>query len=207
MQYKSDKEIKEYFRLLKQGNVEYREKIILNYMKLVPYIVVNRFNDKYDDDYIEEGYIGLIRAVDTYDCDKNIKFITYASRCIKNQILMYIRKLSKHNKVQSIYDARVTSEDGNDITIEDSLFDDSYDILNDYLIKEKKIEVQRLLSVLDKKELMIVKLYYGFDGIMLTQKEISTLLGISQSYLSRLIRKIEAKLLVNYKSKTLTKHK
>lgn len=207
MQYKSDEEIKEYFRLLKQGNVEYREKIILNYMKLVPYIVVNRFNDKYDDDYIEEGYIGLIRAVDTYDCDKNIKFITYASRCIKNQILMYIRKLSKHDKVQSIYDARVTSEDGNDITIEDSLFDDSYDILNDYLIKERKIEVQRLLSVLDKKELMIVKLYYGFDGIMLTQKEISTLLGISQSYLSRLIRKIEAKLLVIYKSKTLTKHK
>lgn len=84
MQYKSDEEIKEYFRLLKQGNVEYREKIILNYMKLVPYIIINKLNLQYDDDYVVEGQIGLIKAVDSFDNKKTVKFSTYASTCIRN---------------------------------------------------------------------------------------------------------------------------
>lgn len=151
MQYKSDDEIKEYFELLKQGKLEYREKIILNYMKLVPYIIINKLNLQYDDDYVVEGQIGLIKAVDSFDNKKPVKFSTYASTCIRNQILMYLRKTKRHDNICSIYENIATDEVGNGLTIEETLYDSEYDILEDYLSNETKEEISRLLSFLTEK--------------------------------------------------------
>lgn len=120
---------------------------------------------------------------------------------------MYLRKIKRHDNICSIYENIATDEVGNGLTIEETLYDSEYDILEDYLSNETKEEISHLLSFLTEKELMIIQLYYGIGGNYKTQKEIALLLGISQSYLSRMIKNIRAKLLIKYKSKTLTKHK
>lgn len=211
MQYKTEEEIKEYFKLLRNGNLEYREKIIMNYMDLVSYIVTKKLNLKNAEDYIEEGYIGLIKAVDSFDYKKGIRFTTYASRCIYNEIFMYIRKIKKSKNTRSINEIIHINEDGKNITIEDTLYDEEYDVLNDYFTKQISIEneekINQIFSMLNDRELKIIKLYYGFDGSPKNQSEIAVVLGISQSYISRLIKEIEEKIKLVYQIKSLTKNK
>lgn len=211
MQYKTDEEIKGYFKLLRNGNLEYREKIIINYMDLVPYIVIRKLNLEYDDDYIEEGYIGLIKAVDTFDCEKNIKFISYASICIQNQIKMFLRKINRHKNICSLDETIIEYDNGETITIEDTLYDEDYDILNEYLLletnNETKKTIEQIFTMLNSKELKVIKLYYGFCGNPKSQTEIALILGMSQSYVSRLIKDIEEKIRLVYQIKSLTKHK
>lgn len=211
MQYISDEEIKEYFRLLRKGNLEYREKIIINYMDLVPYIVVKKLKLERDDDYIEEGYVGLIKAVDTYNYEKNIKFTTYAAVCIQNQIKMFLRKTNKHKNICSINEIVGESEDGKIVTLEDTLYDEDYDILNDYFSKQTRKEntekINQIFLMLNIKELKAIKLYYGFDGEPKEQQEIASILGVSQSYVSRLIRNVPDKVKMVYQIKSLTKQK
>lgn len=211
MRYKTEEEIKEYFKLLRNGNLEYREKIILNYMDLVPYIVVKKLKLEYDDDYIEEGYVGLIKAVDTFDYKKNIKFVTYASVCIQNQIKVFLRKINKHKNICSINEIIIKNNNGDSTTIEDILYDEEYDILNDYFsketIEENKEKINQIFLMLNIKELEAIKLYYGFYGNPKEQKEIAKILGVSQSYVSRLIRNVPEKVKLVYQMKTLTKYK
>lgn len=211
MQYKTEEEIKEYFKLLRNGNLEYREKIIMNYMDLVSYIVTKKLNLKNAEDYIEEGYIGLIKAVDSFDYKKGIKFTAYASRCIYNEIFMYIRKIKKLKNTCSINEIIHINEDGKNITIEDTLYDTEYDVLNDYFTKQISIEneekINQIFSMLNDRELKIIKLYYGFNGSPKKQSEIALILGISQPYISRFIKEIEEKIKLIYQIKSLTKHK
>ena len=204
MQYKNNDEIREYFKLLRKGHTEYREKIIVNYLDLV-YSIINEM--KLNDDFFSDGCIGLIKAVDSYDTNKDVKFITYATKCIRNYIITELRNNSENVKTFSLNDAINVNNDGDSTTIEDTLYDEEYDVLNNYLLKEEYDELRLILSNLNEKELTIINLYYGFNCERLTQKEIALIFNTSSANISRLIKKIEAKLRIQYKNKILTKHK
>ena len=150
------------------------------------------------EDLISIGTIGLIKAINTFRADKNIKLATYASRCIENEILMYIRKYSGIRQELSIEEPLNVDWDGNELLLSDILGSDE-DTVSESLEKDedKKIIAQALRH-LDERERLIIRLRFGlhedggFDnnGKELTQKEVADLLGISQSYISRLEKKI-----------------
>ena len=118
-----------------------------------------------------------------------------------------MRNNSENVKTFSLNDAINVNNDGDSTTIEDTLYDEEYDVLNNYLLKEEYDELRLILSNLNEKELTIINLYYGFNCERLTQKEIAIIFNTSSANISRLIKKIEAKLRIQYKNKILTKHK
>ena len=170
--------------------------LIEHNLRLVVYIA-KRFENTgiYIEDLISIGTIGLIKAINTFCLDKNIKLATYASRCIENEILMYIRKNSGHAGDISIDEPLNVDWDGNELLLSDVLGNDedtvSYDI-------EKQDEIKMIhdaISSLDPRERQIIELRYGMNGHdEMTQKEVADFLGISQSYISRLEKKIIAQL-------------
>ncbi len=170
--------------------------LIEHNLRLVVYIA-KRFENTgiYIEDLISIGTIGLIKAINTFCSDKNIKLATYASRCIENEILMYIRKNSGHAGDISIDEPLNVDWDGNELLLSDVLGNDedtvSYDI-------EKQDEIKMIhdaISSLDPRERQIIELRYGMNGHNeMTQKEVADFLGISQSYISRLEKKIIAQL-------------
>ena len=146
------------------------------------------------EDLISIGTIGLIKAINTFRADRNIKLATYASRCIENEILMYIRKISGKREV-SIDEPLSVDWDGNELLLSDILSDDSDDILKGLETAEDRKAIHEALSRLDERERLIITLRYGLNGGQeLTQKEVADTLGISQSYISRLEKKILARL-------------
>lgn len=143
------------------------------------------------EDLISIGTIGLVKAINTYKSDKNIKLATYASRCIENEILMYIRKSSNRHVEISIDEPLNTDWDGNELLLSDVLGTDEDVIYKDIEQEEDKKIIAEALSKLSKREQIIINLRYGFwGGKELTQKEVADKLGISQSYISRLEKKI-----------------
>lgn len=181
---------------LEQGDSQARNKLIEHNLRLVAYIA-RRFENTgiHMEDLISIGTIGLIKAVGTYQPAKSIKLATYASRCIENEILMYLRKISNQKSEVSFDEPLNTDWDGNELLLSDILGTDE-----DLVVQPLEADVDRqmlhqALERLEEREKHIITLRFGLDGRReCTQKEVADLLGISQSYISRLEKRIIARL-------------
>ena len=178
-----------------KGDMEARNCLIEHNLRLVVYIA-KRFesNPIFMEDLISIGTLGLIKAIQTFDMNKNIKLVTYASRCIENEILMYLRKKNKQ-KVEVSFDEPLNIDyDGNELLLSDIL-GTSQDIVKEEFQKdEDKKAVQYAIEQLEPREKEIMRMRYGIQGEEFTQKDIADKLGISQSYISRLEKRIILKL-------------
>ena len=149
------------------------------------------------EDLISIGTIGLIKSIHTFNPNKNIKLATYASRCIENEILMYLRKNNKTKLEVSIDEPLNVDWDGNELLLSDILGTDEDAIYKDLEDEEEHKLLIKAINGLTKRERLIVQMRYGImtqDGQEKTQKEVADLLGISQSYISRLEKKIMQRL-------------
>ncbi len=180
------------FELMKTNHEKARELLIIHNLRLVVYIA-KRFESTGIgiEDLISIGTIGLIKAVNTFSVEKNIKLATYASRCIENEILMFLRKSNQYKFEISIDEPLNVDWDGNELLLSDILGTESDTVnVNIESEVEKKI-LLRLVSELDPRERLIMKMRFGLDnGKERTQKEVADEIGISQSYISRLEKKI-----------------
>ncbi|MBQ8849412.1 MAG: RNA polymerase sporulation sigma factor SigE [Clostridia bacterium] len=175
---------------------EARQLLIEHNLRLVVYIA-KRFENTGAgiEDLVSIGSIGLIKAINTFRADKNIKLATYASRCIENEILMYLRKHSGTKAEVSIDEPLNTDWDGNELLLSDILGNDEETVASQLEQMEERDRIRRAVSELEEREREIIELRYGMGGKReLTQKEVADRLGISQSYISRLEKKIIAKL-------------
>ena len=146
------------------------------------------------EDLISIGTLGLIKAVNTFRSDKNIKLATYASRCIENEILMYFRKVSGKQEV-SLDEPLNTDWDGGELLLSDVLGSDEVPIGQEIEDAEERLSLRRAVARLESRERLIIELRFGLNGRReMTQTEVAELLGISQSYISRLEKKILRKL-------------
>lgn len=177
--------------------------LIEHNLRLVVYIAKKFENTGVGlEDLISIGTIGLIKAINTFKTDKNIKLATYASRCIENEILMYIRKCAPHKNDVSIDEPLNVDWDGNELLLSDVLGDDADSVSRNMEKGEDEKTVREAVESLSQKERYIIELRYGLNGHKeLTQKEVADLMGISQSYISRLEKKIIKKLRENIKGK------
>ena len=179
--------------LMQLGNDENAKmKLIEHNLRLVVYIAKKFENTGTGlEDLISIGTIGLIKAINTFKTDKNIKLATYASRCIENEILMYIRKSGNIRCEISIDEPLTIDWDGNELLLSDILGNEEDEISYDLEKKEEREAVHRAVASLNERERLIIELRYGLHGEKeMTQKEVADLLGISQSYISRLEKKI-----------------
>lgn len=188
----SAEEEAEIFRRIKQGDYTGRDKLITHNLRLVVYIARKFENSGVGiEDLISIGTIGLIKAVNTFCPSRNIKLATYSSRCIENEILMYLRKNAPLRNEMSIDEPLNVDWDGNELLLSDILGSDP-DIVNRNIEQEteKKLLLE-CISQLTERERFIMHLRFGINGNREhTQKEVADLLGISQSYISRLEKKI-----------------
>ena len=175
-----------------------RAALIEHNLRLVVYIAKKFDNTSVGvEDLISIGTIGLIKAINTFKPDKNIKLATYASRCIENEILMYLRRNNKTRMEVSIDEPLNVDWDGNELLLSDILGTDEDVIYHDIEDEIEKSLLNNAISRLNPRERKIVELRYGLtneDGEEMTQKEVADLLGISQSYISRLEKKIMKRL-------------
>ena len=183
---------------VKDGSKEAKNKLIEHNLRLVVFLAKKYENTGVDlEDLVSIGTIGLIKGVETYNLDKNIKLATYASRCIDNEILMYLRKNKKRRGEISFEDSLSYDAEGNELRLEDILGTDDDIVTRDL---ERETEKKLLYDEIDKlsdrdKEIMIMR--YGlYNHKELTQKEVAQKLGISQSYISRIEKKVISKLQV-----------
>lgn len=180
------------FELLKTDEKKARELLIVHNLRLVVYIAKKFESTGVGiEDLISIGTIGLIKAVKTFCPEKNIKLATYASRCIENEILMFLRKTTPHRNEISIDEPLNVDWDGNELLLSDILGTDD-DTVNKGI--ESEVEKQLLLKEIDKldaREKQIMQMRFGLTtGKELTQKQVADVLGISQSYISRLEKRI-----------------
>ncbi len=179
----------ECFSLMKKGSEAAREELILHNLRLVSHIVRKYYSSvKNQDDLISIGSIGLIKAVDSFDEKNGVRFATYASKCIQNEILMYFRSRKKLNNEVSINDTIDVDRDGNPLTYIDviSVEDNTDEELDRKILSGKAIQLVN--TILTEREREIIALRYGLFGVKkpLTQREVALKLGISRSYVSRL---------------------
>ena len=192
----SAKEESEIMAKISEGDEKAREPLIVHNLRLVVYIAKKFESSGCNvEDLISIGTIGLIKGVNTFSPDRNIKLATYASRCIENEILMFLRKTTQLKNEVSIEEPLNTDWDGNELLLCDVLGSDS-DAVNKNI--EQEVECSLLLeavSRLSSREAMIMELRFGLNGKKEhTQKQVADMMGISQSYISRLEKKIIAKL-------------
>lgn len=192
----SAKEESEIMAKISEGDENAREPLIVHNLRLVVYIAKKFESSGCNvEDLISIGTIGLIKGVNTFSPDRNIKLATYASRCIENEILMFLRKTTQLKNEVSIEEPLNTDWDGNELLLCDVLGSDS-DAVNKNI--EQEVECSLLLeavSRLNSREAMIMELRFGLNGKKEhTQKQVADMMGISQSYISRLEKKIIAKL-------------
>ncbi len=185
-------------RLGTEREKEARSLLIEHNLRLVVYIAKKFDNTCVGvEDLISIGTIGLIKAINTFNPEKNIKLATYASRCIENEILMYLRRNNKTRMEVSIDEPLNVDWDGNELLLSDILGTDEDVIYRDIEDETEKSLLKYAISRLSPREQKIVELRYGLknvDGNEMTQKEVADLLGISQSYISRLEKKIMKRL-------------
>ena len=182
----------EVFRRIEEGDDSARELLITHNLRLVVYIARKFENSGVGiEDLISIGTIGLIKAVNTFCPSRNIKLATYSSRCIENEILMYLRKNSQMRNEMSIDEPLNVDWDGNELLLSDILGSDP-DIVNRGVEQEAERDLLlTCISHLSEREQLIMNLRFGIGGNQEhTQKEVADLLGISQSYISRLEKKI-----------------
>ena len=172
--------------------------LIEHNLRLVVYIAKKFDNTGVGvEDLISIGTIGLIKAINTFNSGKNIKLATYASRCIENEILMYLRRNSKTKMEVSIDEPLNVDWDGNELLLSDILGTDEDIIYRDLENEVERKLLRKALGKLSRRERMIIELRFGLNhpsGQEMTQKEVADLLGISQSYISRLEKKIIGRL-------------
>ena len=190
-----EEEIK-YVELSMKNDQKAKNKLIEHNLRLVVFLAKKYDNTATDlEDLVSIGTIGLIKAVNTYRLDKNIKLATYASRCIDNEILMYLRKTKRKKGEISFEDSLSYDADGNELHLEDVLGTDKDIVtkgLDDELDKNIMLEEIAKLSPRDRE---IIELRYGLNNKNeMTQKDVASLLGISQSYISRIEKKVIKKL-------------
>ena len=182
---------RECLQKIKEGDQQARDYFIEHNLRLVAHIIKKYYASyKEQEDLISIGTIGLIKAVGTFDSNKGIRFATYASRCIENEILMHFRGRKKYAQDLYIQDPIDVDTDGNALTLMDIMAQDG-DILEDV---DRKLKGDRLHSyinqALDAREQQVIRLRYGLDGkAPMAQREVAALLGISRSYVSRIEKK------------------
>ena len=197
----TSEEEKLYLQQLKNGDDDARNILIERNLRLVAHVVKKYSNTKVEqDDLISIGTIGLIKAIDTFSPEKDVKIATYAAKCIENEILMVLRSNKKLSKNVSLLDSIGSDKDGSDITLLDVIPSSERLVEEEY---EHNLDLNKLksyLHVLDERETMIINLRYGLNGNKeLTQKEISKLYKISRSYVSRIEKRALVKLLSEFK--------
>lgn len=193
----SSEEEEECIRKKMLGDVESRNKLIEHNLRLVAHIV-KKFDSKYSDtdDLISIGTIGLIKGIDTFEANKNVKITTYCARCIENEILMYFRKSNKYSKDVSINESVGYDKDGNEIAIQDVLKTENVDFCDEIDLKDNIDSLYEYMDVLTPREKEIIINRYGLENHdEETQKSISRKMGISRSYVSRIEKRALTKLL------------
>lgn len=178
------------------GDINARNKLIEHNLRLVVFLSKKYDNTLYDlEELVSIGTIGLIKAIKTYKLDKNIKLATYASRCIDNEILMYLRKNKKRKSEVSFEDSINFDNEGNELHIED-VFGTEEDLLEKTIEKkDNKNLLEKYVKGLNDRDKKIIEERYGLFGKKeMTQKELADKLSISQSYISRIEKKIIKKL-------------
>ena len=182
--------------LFREGSIEARNILIEHNLRLVVYVAKRFENDIYNlEDLISIGTLGLIKGINTYKTDKNIKLATYASRCIENEILMYLRKKQRQKTEVSLDEPLNKDYDGNELLLSDVISDEPTHLIDEINFEEDKKSLQECLQELKPREKEILEMRFGLnDNEELTQKEVADFLGISQSYISRLEKKILQKL-------------
>ena len=177
------------------GDEEARTLLIEHNLRLVVYIAKRyETNPIFMEDLISIGSIGLIKAVNTFRRDKNIKLVTYASRCIENEILMFLRKKSRQRLEVSFDEPLNIDYDGNELLLSDVLGTEDDIVTREFEKNENKRELMKAMRGLKERERIILQMRYGIEHEELTQKDIAKRLGISQSYISRLEKRIFQKL-------------
>ena len=181
---------------LEEGDEKAREKLITHNLRLVVYIAKKFESSGVGlDDLISIGTIGLIKAVNTFSPEKNIKLATYASRCIENEILMYLRKIASQKLVVSLDEPLNTDWDGNELMLADVLGSDGDEISREIEEDDEKRILLQVIDALPLREKEIIEMRFGLgDKEELTQKEVADMMGISQSYISRLEKRIIKKI-------------
>ncbi len=185
-----------YLKLKEEGDKKAKEKLIEHNLRLVVFLAKKYENTNIDlEDLVSIGSIGLIKGIDTYKTDKNIKLATYASRCIDNEILMFLRKNKRKKTEVSFEDSLSYDAEGNELHLEDVLGTEK-DIVTRPLDEEvNKSLLNQELNKLNKRDREIMILRYGLSGhVEMTQKDVAEYLGISQSYISRIEKKVINKL-------------
>ena len=183
-------------RLLSEDSEESRNTLIVHNLRLVVYIARKFDNVSVGiEDLISIGTIGLIKAVNTFCADRNIKLATYASRCIENEILMYLRKSSNQKNEISIDEPLNVDWDGNELLLSDILGSEGDEVGRDVESEDERFQLIRFVSGLPLRERQIMEMRFGMNGYEeYTQSEVAETLGISQSYISRLEKRIIIKL-------------
>lgn len=177
---------------LKSGNTKARDILIEHNLRLVVFLAKKYESTGYDmEDLVSIGSIGLIKGINTYKIDKNIKLATYASRCIANEILMYIRKNKNRKTEISLEDALNYDQDGNELHLEDVMGTPDDLVVKEFEETEEKRLLTKEIELLDERDKKIMIMRYGlYNTKEYTQKEVADKLNISQSYISRIEKKV-----------------
>lgn len=181
---------------LESGDEKAKSELVEHNLRLVVYIAKKFENSGVDgDDLVSVGTIGLIKAINSFKSDKNIKLATYASRCIENEILMYLRRMSRLKQEVSFDEPLNTDWEGNELLLSDVMGTDADSVYSDIEGGVERELLQASLSKLTPREQRIMRMRFALDGgEEMTQKDVADKLGISQSYISRLEKKIISKL-------------
>ena len=184
------------FSALHAGDAAAREKLIRHNLRLVAHIVKKYYALPGDqEDLVSIGTIGLMKAVDTFDATRKARFSTYASRCIENEILMYLRKTANQKTELSFDEPLNTDWDGNELLLSDILGTDGDLVMRPIEADVDRQLLRQAMDRLEPRERQIITMRFGLDGRPeRTQKEVADQLGISQSYISRLEKRIIARL-------------
>ena len=203
----SKKEEDEAIERLRAGDSAARDKLVEHNLRLVVYIAKKFENSGVNiEDLISIGTIGLIKAVNTFKADKNIKLATYASRCIENEILMYLRKINQQRLDISLDEPLNVDWDGNELLLSDVLGSDGLEINDNIEQEDEKRILYTCMEGLSDRERLIMSMRFGMNGQNEhTQKEVADILGISQSYISRIEKRIILKLKRDIERQTIEK--
>lgn len=192
----------DYLKRLKEGDVNARNKLVEHNLRLVAHIIKKYYASSTEqDDLVSIGTIGLIKAINTYDSDKNIKLSSYASRCIENEVLMYFRNMRRNSQSISLDETIDSDKDGNPLTLMDIMSVED-NIIDDLDLKMKTQKLYKYVDeVLDERESAIIKMRYGLCGDKpITQRETAEKLNISRSYVSRIEKRALKQLLKCFNS-------
>ena len=192
----SKEEEEKYVDMFQNGDLKARDKLIEHNLRLVVYLSKKYENTKVElEDLVSIGTIGLIKGINTYKNDKNIKLATYASRCIDNEILMYLRKNKKRKADLSLDESLSFDSEGNELHLEDILGTEKDIVTKDLEENDMRKIMLKEIGKLNERDKQIMVLRYGLnDTKEYTQKEVAELLGISQSYISRIEKKVISKI-------------